>query len=62
MSDLPAGLAKPAIRALTNANLLQLEQISKISEAELKQLHGIGPNAVKQIRNALEAKGLTFSK
>ncbi|WP_316245780.1 helix-hairpin-helix domain-containing protein [Paenibacillus tuaregi] len=35
-NDLPAGLAKPAVRALTSAGLLNLEQISRISENEIK--------------------------
>ncbi|USB33402.1 hypothetical protein [Paenibacillus sp. YPG26] len=61
-NDLPAGLAKPAIRALTHAGLLNLEQISRRSENEIKQLHGIGPNALKLIRAALENKGLAFSE
>lgn len=60
-NDLPAGLAKPAVRALTNAGLLNLEQVSRMSENDIKQLHGIGPNAMKLIRAALKEKGLTFS-
>ncbi|WP_246168317.1 hypothetical protein [Paenibacillus antarcticus] len=60
-SDLPIGLAKPALRALANRGLSRLEQVAKLSEKELKELHGIGPNAIKQIRLALDVKGLTFS-
>lgn len=59
-SDLPKGLAKPAQRALSHAGLLNLEQIAELSERELKSLHGIGPNAVQQIRSAMEEKGLHF--
>ncbi len=32
----------------------------QISEAELKQLHGIGPKALDQLRHALAAQGLSF--
>ncbi|MFC7680727.1 DNA-binding protein [Paenibacillus sp. GCM10028914] len=60
-NDLPTGLAKPAQRALANAGITQLEQVSKLSESELKQLHGIGPNAVEQLRKALEVQGLKFA-
>ncbi|WP_438347991.1 DNA-binding protein [Paenibacillus sp. FA6] len=60
-SDFPKGLAKPALRALANHGLWRLEQVAKLSEMELKKLHGIGPNAMKQLRLALEDKGLTFS-
>ena len=60
-SDLPSELAKPAQRALYEAGYLRLEQLTKVSETELKQLHGIGPNAIKQLRRALEARGLSFA-
>ena len=58
-SDLPR-LASPAQRALAAAGITRLEQLTRISEAELAQLHGIGPNALKTLRLALEEKGLTF--
>ncbi len=60
-SDLPIELAKPAQRALYEAGYLRLEQLTKVSETELKQLHGIGPNTIKQLRRALEALGLSFA-
>jgi hypothetical protein len=60
-SDLPIELAAPARRALVGAGYLRLEQLTKLSEAEVKQLHGIGPNAIKQLRRALSAKGLSFA-
>lgn len=59
-SDLPSGLAHPAMRALTGAGYTRLEQLAEISEAEIKQLHGSGPNALKQLRAALDASGLSF--
>jgi hypothetical protein len=60
-SDLPIELAKPAQRALAAAGYWRLEQLTKISEAQLKQLHGIGPKALDQLRRALSAKGLSFA-
>lgn len=60
-SDLPAKLAKPAQRALAAAGIQRLEQLTKLSEADVKQLHGIGPNALDQLRRALSAKGLSFA-
>ena len=61
-SDLPIGLSAPARRALIGAGYLQLEQLTRLSEDELKQLHGVGPNAINLLRRALEAKGLTFAE
>jgi hypothetical protein len=60
-TDFPAGLAAPARRALAGAGYQTLTQLSRATEAEIKQLHGIGPNALKLLRAALKAKGLSFS-
>jgi len=60
-SDLPKELAQPARRALAAAGIQRLKQLTKFSEGEIKQLHGIGPNALEQLRRALGAKGLSFA-
>ncbi|MBC8047361.1 MAG: DNA-binding protein [Fimbriimonadaceae bacterium] len=60
--NLPVKLAKPAQRALTNEGIKTLKQLSKLTEEELAKLHGIGPNALEQIRKAFAEKGLTFNK
>ena len=60
-SDLPVGLAQPARRALLSAGIFRLEQLTTFSEAEVKQLHGIGPKALDQLRHALEMQGLRFA-
>jgi len=53
-------LAAPAQRALTSAGIMQLEQLTKLTEAELLQLHGMGRNAVGTLREALKSRGLSF--
>jgi len=58
-SDLPK-LASPAQRALAGAGIIHLAQLTRISEAELSQLHGVGPNAIRTLRFALQEKGLSF--
>ncbi len=60
--DLPEGLAQPARRALAGAGYFQLDQLTRITEEELKQLHGIGPRAMDLLRQALEERGLSFAK
>jgi hypothetical protein len=59
-SDLPAKLGAPAERALAGAGIKNLKQLTKFSEAEIKQLHGVGPNAIGKLRQALAEKGLAF--
>jgi DNA-directed RNA polymerase alpha subunit len=60
-SDLLSGLASPARRALANAGYTRLEQLTQLRAADLKQLHGMGPKALEQLRRALAANGLSFA-
>ena len=60
-SDFPAGLAKPAQRALASAGYTRLDQLTKVTEAELRALHGMGPKAIAQLREALAQCGHTFA-
>jgi hypothetical protein len=59
--NLPSGLSKPAQRALAAAGYTSLEQLTQVSEADLGRLHGIGPKAIEQLRQALAADGLSFA-
>jgi len=54
-------LAAPAQRALAAANIQRLDQLTHFTEAEIKQLHGIGPNALETLRRALAEHGLAFA-
>lgn len=60
-SDLPSGLSAPARRALAEAGYVRLEQFTKLSEAEVLRLHGMGPKALELIRRALASRGLSFA-
>jgi len=53
-------LAKPAQRALQNAGIDNLEQLSTYTETEIAKLHGIGKNAILILRQELSKKGLSF--
>lgn len=59
MADLPK-LAAPAQRALQNTGIHSLEQLTQVTEAELLQLHGMGPNALSKLRQALAECDLSF--
>ncbi len=61
-SDLPPKLGAPAERALAGAGIKKLKDLTKFREAEIKQLHGVGPNALGKLRQALAEKGLSFAK
>jgi hypothetical protein len=53
-------IGKPALRALTSAGYLKLEQLTQTTEAELGKLHGMGPKALGILKEALAEKGLSF--
>lgn len=59
-SDFPK-LSKPALRALHGAGLYRLEQLTALREAELAELHGMGPKAIASLKEALAAKGLALA-
>ncbi|HEY9089083.1 MAG TPA: hypothetical protein VIO36_13005 [Anaerolineaceae bacterium] len=60
-SDLPIGLAAPARRALAGAGINRLEQVAQLSEAQIRKLHGMGPKAIRLLREALHERGLSFA-
>ncbi|HEY0508825.1 MAG TPA: hypothetical protein VGD12_12230 [Blastococcus sp.] len=65
MSDAPGGLPRigaPATRALTDAGYTELGQLAGVPEAELGRLHGMGPTALRLIREALHERGLTLGQ
>jgi hypothetical protein len=53
-------LAAPARRALAAAGYTRLEDLTKVTESEVMRLHGMGPNAMRALRTALEERGLSF--
>ncbi len=55
--DLPEGLGAPATRALVGAGYTSLGQLSGVPATELKALHGLGPKALRILREALAEKG-----
>ena len=58
-SDIPK-IGAPAQRALAAAGVKQLKDLTKFSEQEVRQWHGIGPNALGKLRQAMTEKGLSF--
>jgi DNA-directed RNA polymerase alpha subunit len=54
-------LAKPAQRALANAGIKSLEDLSKLTESEFMKLHGIGKNSLQALRVALAENSLSFA-
>ena len=53
-------LAAPARRALENTGITTVEQLSKFTEKEILQLHGMGKSSLPKLYKALTARQLTF--
>jgi len=58
-TDLPK-LAAPARRALLGAGYTRLEHLAEVKASDVMKLHGMGPNAMRALRNALQERGLSF--
>ena len=61
IDDLLKKLVKPAQRAIENAGIVSIEQLSTYTEKEVISLHGIGKNAFRIIKETLHENGLDFS-
>jgi predicted RecB family nuclease len=54
-------LGAPARRALENNGITSLEKLSKYSEKEVLNFHGMGKSTIPKLKNILEDNGLSFS-
>jgi predicted RecB family nuclease len=55
-------LTAPARRALENAGIKTLHQLSQKSETEILKLHGMGPSTIPKLRKVLQVEGLSFKE
>jgi ferric-dicitrate binding protein FerR (iron transport regulator) len=56
------GLAAPARRALIDDGYYKLSDLRKVSLDAIKDLHGMGPNAIRIITSAMKKADLSFRK
>lgn len=55
------GLAAPARRALVNADLMSMEDLSRVTEKHVVGLHGMGKSTLKRLVAAMADAGVTFA-
>lgn len=60
VGDLPNEMGKTAVRELSLNSITSLEIVSAHTEKELLAIHGVGPKAIRILRDALARKGLNF--
>ncbi len=58
--DVLPRIGAPATRALTSVGITRLSQLTDHRAEELLKLHGMGPRAIKILRQALADQGLSF--
>jgi hypothetical protein len=51
---LPTTIGRPAINALAAVHITNLDDLSKLTEKELADLHGVGPKAVGILKQCLD--------
>ena len=56
------GLAAPARRALIDDGYYKLSDLRKTSLDAIKELHGMGPNAIRILTTAMKKADLSFRK
>lgn len=54
------GLAAPARRALIDDGLYKVSDLRKVSLAALKELHGMGPNAIRILVTEMKKQDIQF--
>lgn len=55
--DLPTAIGRPATSALLLAGVNSLAEVARRSDEELLALHGVGPRAVRILREAITGAG-----
>lgn len=60
-SELPASMGKVSRRELALHGLTRLEQFDGLSEKALLEIHGVGPKAIRILREHLASTGLTLA-
>jgi hypothetical protein len=53
---IPAGIGKPALRALAAAGITSLEDVARANKDDLLALHGVGPKAIRVLEAALKTR------
>ncbi len=60
-NDFPK-LAAPAVRALLKAKISNMIQLSRFTEKQIQDLHGMGKNAIAQLKEEMHKRKLAFAK
>ena len=60
LADIPPSIGKPAATALAALEANSLGEVSQFTEAELLATHGIGPKAIRILKEVLAQRNIDF--
>lgn len=61
-AEFPRSMGRPANSALVANGITTLAAVAKMTEKELLALHGVGPRAVRILREELAKRGLSLAE
>lgn len=59
-TEFPKSIGRPATNALVNIGITSFKQLTQLSEKELLKIHGVGPKAVRILKEELSKRGLNL--
>ena len=59
-TEFPHGIGKVARRELALNGYTRYEQLSSVTAVDLLRIHGIGPKAIRILREELAGRGMSF--
>ena len=60
-TPLPTNIGRPATNALEAMNIKTLEDLQRVTEDELATLHGIGPKAMRILKDYLHEHTMSYA-
>ncbi len=58
VGDLPDAIGRTAARELAGAGITTLAQVASRADRDLLAIHGVGPKAVRILRETLDERGI----
>jgi predicted flap endonuclease-1-like 5' DNA nuclease len=60
-TEFPSTMGKVAPRELARHGITRFDQLTDVTEGALLKIHGVGPKAVRILREELAQRGLGFA-
>lgn len=60
-TEFPSSMGKVAPRELAAHGITRFDQLTEWTEADLLAIHGVGPKAIRILRDELDSRNLSFA-